>query len=196
VILLVRHGQTAVNAAGRLQGRLDPPLSDVGRAQAAALAPVVAGAGRIVCSPLRRAQETASMLGLGVPIDVDERWAEIDYGVLDGLPFDEVPADVWQRWRTDATWAPEGGESLDDVGRRVAAACEELLGGGDGAGGGGGGGADVVVVSHVSPIKAAVAWALGVPQTVSSRMFLGLASVCRIDKGPVLKAYNETAHLP
>ncbi len=196
MILLVRHGQTAVNAAGRLQGRLDPPLSDVGRAQAAALAPVVAGAGRIVCSPLRRAQETASMLGLGVPIDVDERWAEIDYGVLDGLPFDEVPADVWQRWRTDATWAPEGGESLDDVGRRVAAACEELLGGGDGAGGGGGGGADVVVVSHVSPIKAAVAWALGVPQTVSSRMFLGLASVCRIDKGPVLKAYNETAHLP
>lgn len=183
MIILVRHGQTAVNAEGRLQGRLDPPLTDVGQTQAAALSVVAGGVKRVVSSPLRRARETASYFGL--PVTVDERWTEIDYGVLDGLAFNEVSPDVWQRWRTDATWAPEGGESLDDVGQRVAAACEELIAA-DG---------DVVVVSHVTPIKAAVAWALGVPHTVSSRMHLGLASVCRIDKGPVLRTFNETAHL-
>jgi probable phosphoglycerate mutase len=189
MLILVRHGQTAVNAEGRLQGRVDPPLTDVGRIQAAGLSVAVAGASRVVSSPLRRARETAAVLDL--PVEVDERWAEIDYGVLDGLAFDQVPPETWKRWRTDATWAPEGGESLDDVGRRVAAACEELLAADE----------DIVVVSHVSPIKAAVAWALGVPQTVSSRMFLGLASVCRIDRGAggaggaVLRTFNETAHL-
>lgn len=186
MLILVRHGQTAVNAEGRLQGRMDPALTDVGRVQASALAPVVAGAARVVSSPARRARDTAAMLGL--PVEVDERWVEIDYGVLDGMAFADVPAETWQRWRTDSTWAPEGGESLDDVGRRVAAACEGLLAADE----------DVVVVSHVSPIKAAVAWALDVPPTVSSRMFLGLASVCRIDRGergPVLRTFNETAHL-
>ena len=198
MLILVRHGQTAINAEGRLQGRVDPELTDVGRVQAAALAPVVAGAARVVCSPARRARDTAALLGL--PVEVDERWVEIDYGVLDGLAFGEVPPDVWHRWRTDPTWAPEGGESLDDVGRRVAEACEELLpGAGSGSRSGSDSDGDVVVVSHVSPIKAAVAWALGVPQTVSSRMFLGLASVCRIDRGPsgapTLRTFNETAHL-
>ncbi|MDQ1438971.1 MAG: alpha-ribazole phosphatase [Acidimicrobiaceae bacterium] len=191
MLILVRHGQTAVNAAGRLQGRADPPLTDEGRAQASALAPVVTGASRVVCSPLRRARETAELLGLG-PIDVDERWVELDYGALDGMAFDEVPADTWRRWRTDPTWAPDGGESLDDVGARVAAACDDLLARPDSDG-------DIVVVSHVSPIKAAVAWSLGVPQTVSSRMHLALASVCRValgPAGPVLRTFNETAHLP
>lgn len=183
MIILVRHGQTAANAESRLQGRIDPPLTDVGQAQAAALSVVVGGAARVVSSPLRRARETAAYFDR--PVVVDERWSEIDYGELDGLALAEVSPDVWRRWRTDSTWAPEGGESLDDVGRRVAAACEELIGLDE----------DVVVVSHVTPIKAAVAWALGVPQVVSSRMFLGLASVSRIDKGPVLRTYNETAHL-
>ena len=58
---------------------------------------------------------------------------------------------------------------------------------------------DVIVVSHVSPIKAAVAWALGVDQRVSWRMFVALASITRIDltaRGPVLRSFNETAHVP
>lgn len=190
MLILVRHGQTTLNASGRLVGRIDSPLTDEGRRQAIALGDVVRGASRVVTSPLARAVETASLLGLDGPMTVDERWIELDYGSLDGVPFNDVPRDLWDRWRTDSAFAPPGGESLDDVGARVAAACAELL---DEAAS-----SDVVVVSHVSPIKAAAAWALGVGQLVSFRMHLANASVTRIGKGwtgPVLHTFNETAHL-
>jgi broad specificity phosphatase PhoE len=57
---------------------------------------------------------------------------------------------------------------------------------------------EVVVVSHVSPIKAAVAWALGVGDEVAWRTFVGLASITRIgltERGPLLRTFNEMAHL-
>ncbi len=59
-------------------------------------------------------------------------------------------------------------------------------------------GGDVVVVSHVSPIKSAVAWALQVGDDVAWHMHLNLASICRIamgTDGPVLHSFNELAHL-
>ncbi|TMM09928.1 MAG: histidine phosphatase family protein [Actinobacteria bacterium] len=168
MILLVRHGQTAANAAGL----------------------PVAGVRRVVTSPLHRARETAEAFGLGVPVEVDDRWTELDYGAFEGRPFSEVPSATWQRWRGDASYTPPGGESLAVLGRRVRAACEDLAG--DGANG------DVAVVSHVSPIKAAIVWALGVDDTVAWRMFLDVASISRLAigaQGPSLRSYNETHHL-
>jgi broad specificity phosphatase PhoE len=185
VLVLVRHGRTTANATGLLLGRADPPLDEVGVAQAAALASVVAGARRVVCSPLRRARETAAALGL--PVEVDERWIELDYGDFDGRPLAEVPAEVWAQWRADVAFAPPGGESLAALGERVRAACDELA---DEAAQG-----DVVVVSHVSPIKAAVAWALGVGDELSWRLHVAPASVTRIavrDGRGVLTAFNWT----
>jgi broad specificity phosphatase PhoE len=82
VLIIVRHGQTAANAAGLLLGAgSDPPLTDLGRRQAASLSSVagVGAALRVVSSPLRRAVETAS--ALGPPVVVDPRWIEIDYGI-------------------------------------------------------------------------------------------------------------------
>jgi broad specificity phosphatase PhoE len=189
VLILLRHGQTASNAAGLLLGRGDPPLTELGRGQAERLAQVqgVARAVRVISSPLARTRQTAELLG--PPVTVDERWIEIDYGAYEGTPLGDVPSEVWTNWRADPTWRPEGGESLTDVGRRVRASCEELLGSGEATA------ADVVVVSHVSPIKAAVAWALGVGDEIAWRMFLDVASVCRITttgRGPSLRTYNET----
>jgi probable phosphoglycerate mutase len=95
-------------------------------------------------------------------------------------------ADV-DRWRAEDGTAPEG-ESLDSLSRRVESFCLEALED-DGL---------VVAVSHVSPIKAAAAWALGVDGTVAWRMFLGLASITRVGRGrssPVLLSFNETGHL-
>ncbi|HWC39740.1 MAG TPA: histidine phosphatase family protein [Acidimicrobiales bacterium] len=192
MILLVRHGQTAANAAGLLLGRSDPPLTDLGRRQAVASAKVLGGVTRVVTSPLRRARETADAFGAAVPVEVDERWTELDYGDFEGRPFNEVPSTTWQRWRSDATFTPPGGESLAVLGRRVRDACEHLAG--DARSGGG----DVAVISHVSPIKAAVAWALAVEDTVAWRMFLDQASITRVaigDHGPSLRSYNETHHL-
>src|SRR5207244_181247 len=170
MLYLARHGQTEANASGRLLGRLDPPLTDVGKDQAAALARVLGDAARVVSSPLQRARETAAAIGR--PVEVDERWIELDYGIWDGRPLAEVPAELWARWRTDPEFAPEGGESLAALGRRVADACQALA---DEAVTD-----DVVVVSHVSPIKAAVAWALGVGDGVAWRMFVDVASLTRI----------------
>jgi broad specificity phosphatase PhoE len=170
MLVVVRHGRTTANATGLLLGRADPPLDEVGVAQAAALASVVAGARRVVCSPLRRARETAAALGL--PVTVDERWVELDYGELDGRPITEVPPDLWRRWRADVGFTPTGGESLAALGQRVRAACEDLADEATGA--------DVVVVSHVSPIKAAVAWALGVGDELAWRLHVAPGSVSRI----------------
>jgi broad specificity phosphatase PhoE len=123
-------------------------------------------------------------------VEVDERWIELDYGELDGRPVGEVPPATWAAWRADAAWRPPGGESLADLGARVRAACDLLV---DAARE-----HDVVVVSHVSPIKAAVAWALGVGDEAAWRMWVGPASITRIGvSGPVpsLRTFNEVAHL-
>jgi broad specificity phosphatase PhoE len=192
VLVLIRHGETAANAAGLLLGRSDSPLTDRGRSQAVALSSSVGPASRVVSSPLARARETATALGLPAPVEEDERWIELDYGEFEGEVLGDVPADIWVRWRSDPEFRPAGGESLADVGRRVRAACEELF---RRPGKGARADHDVIVVSHVSPIKAAVAWALDAPDTLAWRLHLATASITRIGwgaDGPVLRSYNET----
>jgi probable phosphoglycerate mutase len=195
VLVLVRHGESTANAAGLLLGRTDAPLTERGERQAAALAGLLGPVGRIVSSPLARARQTAGALGLDLPLEIDERWIEVDYGEHEGRRLTEVPADVWQRWRSDPAYRPEEGETLAEVHARVAVACAELFET-EGAG------ArdrelDVVVVSHVSPIKAAVAWALGSSDGLDWRLQLSTGSLTRIGwgaVGPVLHTYNEVPH--
>ena len=191
MILLVRHGETAANRARLALGRADPPLTDHGRTQAAALAGHLAGSGavRVVSSPLRRAQETATAIAaaLGVEVQSDDRLVEMDYGDWDERSFSEFPAEDLARWRRDPSFAPPGGESLQAVGERVASFCAELIDGDP-----------VIAVSHVSPIKAAAIWALGADPLLAWRMFLDLASVTRIGAPngmPCLLGFNDTAHL-
>jgi len=188
VLVLVRHGQTDANARALLQGRVDLPLSELGRQQAQALGPLVPADARIVSSPLGRARETAAAFGRAV--EVDERWIELDYGELDGRPITDVPPDVWAAWRADPHFTPLGGESLVTLGARVRGACEELLEEARER--------DVVVVSHVSPIKAAIAWTLGVGDEVGWRLFVRVASITRVmigPWGPTLHSFNEVADL-
>jgi broad specificity phosphatase PhoE len=190
MLYLVRHGRTAENAAGRLLGRLDVPLDAVGHEQARGLAslPELRAAERVVSSPLARAVDTAK--ALGPPVTTDDRWIEIDYGSFDGCALAEASS-VFAGWDADLAYQPPGGESLAAMGRRVRQACDELWEEASEL--------DVGVVSHVSPIKAAVAWALGVGDEVAWRMYLATASVTVVGpgrRGPVLRGYNATAHLP
>jgi broad specificity phosphatase PhoE len=183
--MLVRHGRTEANAGQRLQGRLDLPLDDVGVAQVAELAAWLGRPDRIISSPLLRARQTAEAFGL--PYEVDDRWIELDYGSLDGMRLSEVGDDIWARWRVDPQYQVGGGESLAEMRVRVVEAAEELLAESTEK--------TVVVTTHVSPIKAAMTWALGVDVTVGWRCHLDQASVCRITagpKGPVLLGFNET----
>lgn len=192
MLILVRHGRTAANAGRRMQGRVDHPLDEVGVEQAEAIAEALGGVDRIVSSPLARARSTAGMLAerSGVEVEVDERWVELDFGIYDDRPLNEVPADVWSRWQQDEDWRPEGGESLAELRERTFAACDDLAQ--DLAG------RDVVVVSHVSPIKAAVAWSLGLDNETTWRTHLDVASISRLavrDGRPILVSFNEIAHL-
>ncbi|MEY2445900.1 MAG: ribonuclease / adenosylcobalamin/alpha-ribazole phosphatase [Ilumatobacteraceae bacterium] len=183
--MLVRHGRTAANATQRLQGRLDLPLDEVGQAQVANLASWLGRPDRVISSPLQRAMQTAE--AFGVTYEIDDRWVELDYGSLDGVPVAEVGPEIWARWRGDPDYRPGGGESLAQMRERVVAAAEELLA--DAAD------QTIVVTTHVSPIKAAMTWALGVDVTAGWRCHLDQASVCRITsdaKGPVLLGFNET----
>ncbi|HEY5025046.1 MAG TPA: histidine phosphatase family protein [Acidimicrobiales bacterium] len=192
MLVLVRHGETEGNAARQLLGRAESPLTERGRADAVALGGALGPVSRLVCSPLGRARLTAEALGLDLPVEVDDRWIEVDYGELEGRALAAVPPELWWRWRADPGFAPSGGESLAHVGARVRDACAELFAV---AGQGARADADVVVVSHVSPIKAAVAWALGVGDAVVWRLYLATASITRIGwgaDGPVLHRYNET----
>jgi broad specificity phosphatase PhoE len=188
MLFVVRHGQTAANAAGQLLGRADVPLTDLGRRQAEALGSALRPVDRVISSPLQRARDTAA--AFGCPVEIDERWTELDYGIYDERRLGDVPAEMWQTWRGDAEYAPPEGESLASVGRRVRAACGDVAASA--------GDAVVVVVSHVSPIKAAVAWTLEVGDAVTWRMFVAVASITRIavtERGPVLRSFNEVAHL-
>ena len=188
VLYLVRHGRTSANARGLLQGRLDPPLDDVGRRQAAAIAAMVGPVDEVICSPLVRARETAAFFGPEAA--VDERWIELAYGEFEGMPTEEVPPEIWQAWRENSEFRTKGGESFGDLDARVRDACADLQPRMHES--------NIVVVSHVSPIKSAVAWSLGVTMEIMFHCHLSQASLCRIDSGrfgPVLHSFNEQARL-
>jgi broad specificity phosphatase PhoE len=190
MLIVVRHGRTEANASGLLLGRrLDPGLDELGRRQAEALARALSGATRVVCSPLLRTRQTADAVGL--PVELDERWAEIDYGSLDGTPLADVSAALWAEWRADIGFVPgEGGESLAALGARVREAAADLVQEAREH--------DIVVVTHVSPIKAVTAWALGVGDEIVWRMYCAPASITTIGTTggtPSLRGFNETRHL-
>ena len=129
-----------------------------------------------------------SAAAFGQPVITDERWIELSYGVYEGAPHADVPSEAWGQWQLDPRWVPEGGEALSTLDERVRGACDDLRDRWQGR--------EVLVVAHVSPIKAAVAWALGVGIEISWRAHLSQATVCRIDMrraGPVLFSFNEPA---
>jgi broad specificity phosphatase PhoE len=191
VIVFARHGETAPNRDGLILGRADPGLTDEGRRQADRLAELLSREEpvAVLTSPLLRSRETAEVIAAacGLEAEPDERLVEIDWGAWEGRPVEGIASAEMERLRADAGTAPEG-ESLGALGQRVKAFCGEALEH-DGL---------VVAVTHVSPIKAAVAWTLGAPDDAAFRMFVALASVTRVaqrSRGPVLISFNETAHL-
>lgn len=185
---IVRHGRTTANASGLLLGRADPELDDVGRRQADQIAAVLPQGLIVYSSPLQRTMQTAK--AISSDIEVEERLIELDYGHWDLTPLSEVPAESWAAWRADPDFRPPGGETLRELAKRVGAFLDEVSETATGH--------DVAVVTHVSPIKAAVAWALGVGVEVSWRSMVGQASISRIEvssRGPSLHAFNDTHHL-
>ena len=188
MLFLVRHGRTAINVGNKLQGRIDHPLDEVGRQQAIEIASVLKNIDRVISSPLIRAKQTADAFGL--PVEVDPRFIELDYGDFDGVLQKDVPAPTWSEWRRNNNFRPPNGETLVELDLRVREALSELIYEARLK--------NVVVVSHVSPIKAAIAWTIGTEIGSSWRMLLDRASISRIEiteNGPSMRGFNDTSHL-
>lgn len=189
MLILARHGQTDANAHGLLQGRSDLALNQVGIEQAQALGEFLrarygSSIERLYCSPLRRAVETAEIIARSIGCEpvLDERLIEVSYGQWEGVPFKDVPGSAANAWRTDATFSPPDGESLEQVSQRVAPLLSEWLGG-----------TPVVAVSHVSPIKALLTNALGMSPVSSWRFRLDNAAMSVIEgtaAWPVVSGFN------
>jgi broad specificity phosphatase PhoE len=135
VILLARHGETDDNVPPqRVQGWIDSPLNDRGRAQARELAALVQprGVAAVYSSHLARAHETADLVAreLGLEVMVDERLAESHRGDWEGRLLEEIEREepeLWAAWkRGGAEFRFPGGESLSEHADRVAAALDDV----------------------------------------------------------------------
>ncbi|HUR01502.1 MAG TPA: bifunctional RNase H/acid phosphatase [Nonomuraea sp.] len=199
-LLLLRHGETPLSVERRFSGLGDAELTANGLAQASAAAERLSREPYqldvIVSSPLKRARQTAEAVaqrtGLGVEVDDDLR--EADFGAWEGHTFTEVqrgwPAEL-AAWLADPSAAPPDGESFDAVAERIQRAQERLVERYEGR--------TVLIVSHVTPIKTLLRFALMAPPVTLYRMHLDLACLSLIDYyadgQAVVKSFNDTSHL-
>jgi broad specificity phosphatase PhoE len=140
-VLIARHGQSEWNAVGKWQGQADPPLSDLGRAQAAGAVSQLGAFDAIVASDLDRALTTAMIIadGIGIgPVLVDTDFRERNAGEYQGLTRDDIEAQF--PGNLDAGIWPPGWEPDEDVQARVHDALRRVI---DEIGSG-----DVLVISH------------------------------------------------
>jgi broad specificity phosphatase PhoE/ribonuclease HI len=200
-LILVRHGETERNVEARYSGRDDVPLSSRGEAQAqvtgariAAIAPAVAA---VVSSPLSRARVTGEAVSValgGVPVAVDDDLVECDFGAWEGLTFAQV-REKWgpqlTEWLGDPTVAPPGGESFAAVATRTRRAVASITARHRGE--------QVVVVSHVSPLKLILRDALAATDAFLHRLYLDPTGLSIVDYWPdggiAVRTVNDTSHL-
>jgi len=153
-VLLVRHGQTDWNAAGKWQGILQVPLNETGIAQAKALAaslkdrPITA----VYASDLTRASLTAHIIAaaFGLPVIEDARLRELNLGDFQGLTFPEIsakfPAEVEAMNGDYMDFSAPNGERRRDMQARAYQALLDIIAADTGGG-------DVVIVSHGGTIR-------------------------------------------
>ncbi|MGF7239349.1 MAG: bifunctional RNase H/acid phosphatase [Frankia sp.] len=191
--VLLRHGQTAMSREKRFSGVIDAPLTATGHAQAGAAATRLRDAhfDAVYSSPLKRARQTAEAVGREYVIEDDLR--ETDFGAWEGLTFGEVrerDTDRLDAWLADQSVAPPGGESIVASSARVHGAVRRIIAAHPGQ--------RVLIVAHVTPIKALTQLALEAEPNVLYRLHLDLVSLTTIDwyaDGPaVLRGFNDIAH--
>lgn len=204
-LVLVRHGESRWNAAGILQGQQCEGLSELGLAQAEAVAEHLVkthgDATLIARSDIQRVAQTAAPTEerLGAQVVVEPRIREIDLGTWSGRPRTEVMAEHGEdllAWLRCEDVRAGGGETLSELRARVwagMAAIADLL---DAEGGG-----TALVFTHGGPVRTTTAAVLGLP-TGAERAIQpvrnGSITVVRRDPDGQwrLVAYNRIDHLP
>lgn len=206
--LLLRHGETAMSAAKQYSGLSDPALTHHGLWQARRAAKYLATSGTlalpggittILSSPLSRTRSTARAAAeaLGISqqhILVEPGLVEMDFGQWEGKTFTEVRAaypDQHRRFILDAATTTPGGECQEDVFQRVSSMIRRLLARYQGN--------TVLLVSHVTPIKAILRYALGANAAMFRTLHLDVAGLSVVEFFPngssVVRRVNDTHYL-
>jgi alpha-ribazole phosphatase/probable phosphoglycerate mutase len=197
-LLLIRHGESTWNFEHRIQGQLDPPLSEEGRRQAERLGGRLLGqefAG-FYCSDLKRAFETAELIAaaMGGRAEPLPALREIYLGEWEGLHTEELAQrfpEAWRRWTAEPNWdLVPGGEGAARFERRVVAAVDGLFARHPQG--------DVLVVTHGGVIQIALHSVLGRPSHGLFVFRIQNASITVIEKRNgriVIGGVNDTGHL-
>ena len=197
-VLAIRHGETAWNINGRIQGQLDVPLNDTGRWQVHRLALALADEciDAVYASDLLRAMETAQAVARASadPIVTDAGLRERGFGVFEGLSYAQINArwpDLAERWRKrDPGFGAPGGETLNQFYARSVATATRLAALHPGQ--------TIALVSHGGVMdclyRAATRVALDAPRSWQ----LGNAAINRLlytPQGFTLVGWSDTCHL-
>jgi probable phosphoglycerate mutase len=199
VLTLVRHGETGWNAAGRMQGQLDIPLSDTGLTQAGAIGQRLSGEAfdAILSSDLERALQTAHPIvrHSGQTILSDARLRERHLGVLQGLTGEEAAIRQPHAWGAFKARSPEAaledGETYGEFSRRVVGLIEELLRTHTGS--------RLLLVTHGGVLDAVYRHATGMPLNAPRDFPIFNASVNVLrhrDNLWMVESWGDTSHLP
>ena len=194
----MRHGETAWNHSGLLQGQTDTELSETGRAQAHALHDRLADQtfAAVYSSDLVRCVETAT-IAIGdrkISVQTDADLREVHLGRWQGLTFKQArerwPEEYAQVDADPISNAPFGGETRQELQDRMVRAIRRIA---DIHGG-----ADVLVISHGGAMRALLTWVVMADLRASRLIEIDNTGICRFDFydfGPVLISWNDVSHM-
>jgi len=197
-LLLVRHGETEWNVAGRIQGQSDSALTALGREQGRRVAARLSSekVAAVYASDLGRARETGYLIAAphGLPVQIVQELRERCYGAFEEKTAEEIrgaDADAFERWLGDRQGlAPPGGETQQELSERVMRALGEIAGAHRGE--------TVAVATHGGPIKSAVFAVLEIPIGSWDRTWVSNGSVTIFRGTPdelKVACFNDTSHL-
>jgi len=180
-VYLVRHGETVWNAARRIQGQSDSPLTEKGEQQAHQVGERVKSLGitHVIASDLGRTRRTAEIIAdaCGCEVTLDARLRELDMGCLEQRELDKLTAEEesWRKALVDGTEGGRipGGESMQELATRMHAALNALLALPEGS--------RPLLVSHGMALGALVSTILGLPAHAERRLRLRNCSLSRVD---------------
>ena len=167
-IWLIRHGETEWSKSGRHTGTTDVALTEQGREQASALAPLLAAQtfDLVLTSPMQRAIDTCRLAGLGEQAAIEPELHEWNYGIYEGRKTVDIrgKAPDWSVWTSPM---PEG-ENAAQVGLRAQALIDRLLSRDV---------SHIALFSHAHFLRAlAAVWATGAP-SLGAHLMLDTATV-------------------
>ncbi|MDR3433541.1 MAG: 2,3-diphosphoglycerate-dependent phosphoglycerate mutase GpmB [Rouxiella aceris] len=202
-VYLVRHGETEWNAARRIQGQSDSPLTEKGIFQAQQVAERVRNEGitHVIASDLGRTKHTAEIIAdaCGCQVVTEPRLRELHMGVLEARNIDGLTAEeeVWRKQMVDGT--PRGripeGESMNELAARMREALNNCLSLPAGS--------KPLLVSHGIALGCLISTILGLPAYAERRLRLRNCSISRVDyqqsdwlaSGWIVETAGDISHL-